>query len=163
MMSCCSKEKCADWGLFLLRLVLGVAFVYHGYGKLFGQTPGMEAFTGMVANIGFPAPMFFAYVAALIEFLGGIALLVGVHTKHAGYLLSLVMLVAIGGAMRFGFGPMGFSWLSIELPVMLLAMSLAVAWLGPGSMVLMHCPGNCCKNMCGCGKQECKTCTPDKK
>lgn len=162
MMMNCSKEKCADWGMFLLRLILGIVFVYHGYGKLFGMMPGMDAFSGMVGKMGFPAPAFFAYAAAIVEFLGGIMLLVGTHTKHAAYLLAFVMLVAIGGAMHFGFGPNGFSFMSIELPLVLLVTSLAVAFIGPGSMVLMHCPGKCCK--CDCGKKDCKMCTPgDKK
>jgi len=117
----------------------------------------------MLDKIGFPVPTLFAYAAALGEFLGGIAMLIGVHTKHAGYLLSFIMLVAIAGAHHFGFGPMGFSWMAIELPLAYLVMSLAVTQLGPGSMVLMSCPGSCCKSACGCGKKECGVCAVEKK
>jgi putative oxidoreductase len=159
----CSKEKCADWGLLLLRVMLGVAFIYHGYGKLFGQMPGMEGFTAGVAKMGFPAPALFAYLAALIEFLGGIAVLIGFHVKHAGYLIALVMAIAIGGALNFGFGPTGFSFAKIELALVYLVMSLSIAWLGAGSMVLMNCPGGCCKGKCDCNKKDCKMCNGDKK
>ena len=162
MKMCCSKEKCIDWALLLLRLMLGIAFVYHGYGKLFGE-PGMEGFTDVVGKIGFPASALFAYLAALIELLGGVAMLVGVHTKQAGYLIAFVMLVAISGVFHFGFRPTGFSFTSIELALAYMVMSLAIAWIGPGSMVLMHCPGSCCKGACGCGQKDCKTCTPDAK
>ncbi len=148
MMSC-SKENCADWGKFLLRLVLGVVFIYHGYGKLFGDMPGMEGFTKMVGGMGFPMPVVFAYLVALVEFIGGIAMLAGVYTRYAGYLLALVMVVAIALAKKFAY-PL------IELDLCLLAMSLAVAWIGPGSMVVM-------KNLpmdsgCCCGKDGCKMC-----
>ncbi len=160
----CSSSKCADWALFLLRLVLGVAFVYHGWGKLFGHMPGMEMFTGMVGKMGFPLPAVFAYIAALIEFIGGIMMLIGIHVKHAGYGLAAVMLVALLGAHRLGFGPTGFSFASIELPLAYFFMSLAVAFLGPGCMVLMRCPGKCCQGACDCGKKGCQMCkTGDKK
>lgn len=150
--------------MFILRLILGIAFIYHGYGKLFGTMPGMEMFAGMIGKMGFPMPAFFAYVAAIIEFVGGIALLIGIHTKHAAYLISLVLLVALGGAHRFGFGPTGFSFASIELPLAYLTMALAIAWIGPGTMVLMQCPGKCCKGQCDCNKKDCKMCASgDKK
>lgn len=160
----CSSEKCMNWGLFLLRVFLGLAFIYHGFGKLFGPMPGMEMFTGMVKSMGFPAPMFFAYVAAIIELVGGIALVVGSHVKHAGYALAVVMLVALFG-MTTGFGAhsMAFSFMALELPLAYLVMSLVVAWVGPGSIVLFHCPCPCCKK-CDCSKKDCKMCTSgDKK
>lgn len=150
----CSGAKCADWGLLLLRVVLGIVFIYHGYGKLFGQMPGMEAFTGMVDRMGFPLPALFAYLAALTECIGGIAMLAGAYTRYAGYLLAIVMLVAMGLAKKFAY-PM------IELDLTLFAMALAVAWIGPGSFVLMK---NMVQGGCCCGKKDCAACSPgDKK
>jgi uncharacterized membrane protein YphA (DoxX/SURF4 family) len=94
-LSCvCNCKNAKDWALLALRLVLGVIFVFHGYGKLWGA-PGIEAFTGMIDKIGFPAPALFAYLAALTEFIGGLALLAGIGTTVASGLLVIVMLVAI--------------------------------------------------------------------
>ena len=64
-----------------------------GYGKLFGSTPGIEGFTMMLTNIGVPAPEFFAYLTGIIEFFGGIALLIGFTTRIAAALLAINMLV----------------------------------------------------------------------
>lgn len=155
MMMNCSKEKCTDWALFLLRLVVGIVFVYHGYGKLFGMAPGMEGFTMMVGKMGLPVAGFFAYVVAIGEFVGGLAMLAGVYTKYAGYFLAFIMAVVVVFVKKFAY-PM------IELDLTLLAMSLAIAWMGPGSMVVMkNAPGdssNCCNS-----KDGCKMCAPGQK
>lgn len=109
----------------------------------------MDAFAMMVDKLGFPMPAVFAYLAALTEFLGGLAMLAGVYTRYAGYGLAIVMLVAIALAKKFAY-PM------IELDLTLFAMALAVAWIGPGSMVVMkNCPGDC---SCNCGKDGCGMC-----
>lgn len=122
---CCSKGSCIDCALLVLRLALGIIFVIHGYGKLFGNAPGMEAFTGMVAGLGFPAPALFAYIAALTEFLGGIAMILGIFTKPASVLLAIVMLVAWGGVKKFNL-PKG------DADFALLAMAVAIYLAGPG-------------------------------
>ena len=52
-LSCvCNCKNAKDWALLALRVALGVIFVFHGYGKLWGA-PGIEAFTGMIDKIGF--------------------------------------------------------------------------------------------------------------
>lgn len=114
----------------LLRVVVGAIFIYHGYGKLFGAMPGMEMFTGMVGKLGFPLPGLFAYAAALTEFLGGIAMLLGVFTNIVGWLLAIVMLVAFGMVKKFGI-PAG------EIDLTLLVMSVSLALMGPGKYSLM--------------------------
>lgn len=122
---CRSKEQCADVALLILRLAIGVIFILHGYGKLFGDAPGMTAFTGMVAQIGFPAPGLFAYAAALSEFFGGIALLLGVATNFATSLIAMVMLVALVGVKKFAL-PLA------DVDLALLAIAIAIYCMGPG-------------------------------
>ncbi|HTK05409.1 MAG TPA: DoxX family protein [Candidatus Eisenbacteria bacterium] len=90
-----SENKKQDIALLVLRLAAGVIFVLHGYGKLFGGNPGMEGFTKMVTGLGFPLPVVFAYAAALSEFLGGIALILGIFPRAATFFLGCVMLVAL--------------------------------------------------------------------
>ena len=124
----CSKEHRVDLALLVLRLVFGAIFIYHGYGKLFGGGPapiGMTMFTGMVAKLGFPAPEFFAYAAALSEFLGGIAILLGIWTKVFSVLVGFVMLVAIFGIKHHAY-PMS------DVDTALLAIVIAVYLAGPG-------------------------------
>ncbi len=79
-------------GLAVLRIIIGIIFVFHGADKLFGGIADTAGFFGMS---GIPAPALMAWVAALTEFLGGIALIVGFGSRIAAALLIGVMLVAI--------------------------------------------------------------------
>lgn len=120
-------------GMFLLRVVVGIVFIAHGWDKI----QNMEGVIGFFGSLGF-AP-FFAYLVAYVEFLGGIALLVGIYTRLAGYLLALVMLVAIFKVKLSG-GLLG----GYELDLVLLASLLALAGMGAGKYSLSG-------KMCGCG------------
>ena len=149
-MSSCKNAK--DWALLALRIAIGVIFILHGYDKLWGSI-GMTAFTGMVAHIGFPMPAFFAYVAALSEFFGGIALLVGIGTSIASALIAIVMLVAI-------FGVKGFHFPMIDSDFSLLAMSIAIFLMGAGrySVAAMMCKG--CEDGGACCNKDGKKMMP---
>ncbi|MBS3108968.1 DoxX family protein [Candidatus Woesearchaeota archaeon] len=121
--------KCSDWAPTVLRVVLGIVFIAHGYGKLWGGAPGMEAFTGMVVGLGMPA--FMAYVAAIVEFFGGILVLLGLFTRYAATLIGIVMLVAIFRA-KWGMPLVG----GYELDLALLAIAVALMLSGPGKLSL---------------------------
>ena len=139
---------CGSAGLLVLRLTTGLVFALHGYGKLFGGNPGMEAFTGMVGRLGFPAPSLFAYLAALSEFLGGIALILGVWTQVACIFLAFVMLVAFFMVKKHAL-PMG------DVDLALFGSVIALYCLGSGrySVIKKHaCSGNGCCG--GAGKEE---------
>ncbi|MCC7357172.1 DoxX family protein [Candidatus Uhrbacteria bacterium] len=142
----CKMHRChvskKHLALLLLRLGLGAVFIVHGYGKLFGMNPGMEMFTGMVAKLGFPMPVVFAYAAALTEFLGGIAMVLGLYTHIVGWFIAFVMLVAFSMVKKFGI-PAGDADLS------LLIMAVSVALMGPGKYSLMSKMG--LGGGCSCG------------
>ena len=83
-------EKLKPLALLLLRLGLGIIFVYHGYPKLFGDThQEMLQF----ARMGFPG--YFVFVAGVIEFFGGCLLFLGLFTRITGLLLAGEMAIAI--------------------------------------------------------------------
>ena len=85
----------ANAGLTLLRLFAGVSLALtHGIGKL---PPGEQLVQG-TANLGFPAPTFFAWAAALAEFAGGIGLALGLFTRISSFFVAFTMLVAAFGA-----------------------------------------------------------------
>ncbi|MEK6983277.1 MAG: DoxX family protein [Nanoarchaeota archaeon] len=82
-----------QWSLTLLRLVVGVIFLYHGYLKLF--VPG--GFVGTVdffTKIGIIMPNISALVVAVAEFFGGLFLILGMLTKWSSLVLMVNMLVA---------------------------------------------------------------------
>lgn len=101
----------------------------------------MEVFTGMVAGIGFPMPTLFAYAAALSEFVGGIAILLGVYVHVFAALTGIVMLVAISMMKKFVF-PLS------DPDLALLAISAALVLAGPGRFSLLKQGVKCCGGAC---------------
>jgi putative oxidoreductase len=82
----------APYGLAILRIVLGIAFLVHGWQKWAGGIDGVAGFFG---SIGIPAPTLVAYLVAIVETLGGLLLIIGFLTQISGILLAIVMLGAI--------------------------------------------------------------------
>jgi len=74
-----------------LRLFAGLSIALaHGINKL----PPSEGFTDAVGGLGFPLPEFFAWCAALAEFLGGLFLAIGLLSRPAACFLVINMGVA---------------------------------------------------------------------
>lgn len=120
-----------DWGLLLLRLALGVLFIIHGRPKLFGSQPGIKGFSGWLKSMNVPAAPFFGVVVPLIEFFGGIALIVGFGTQYAALLLTINMIVAgFLKKTKMGKGFMGDG--GFELDLALAAALLVLLTIGPG-------------------------------
>ena len=90
------NAKLHDVGLLLIRVLPGVVFTYHGAQKVFGAFggPGMEGFAGWLASMNVPMPTVSAWAAGLTEFLGGIALILGLGVRIVGLPLTVTMLVA---------------------------------------------------------------------
>lgn len=81
-------------GSALLRIFAGVAMAFgHGAGKL----PPGEGLISRAGQMGFPAPEFFAWAAALSEFAGGILLALGLFTRLSSFFIGATMLVALVG------------------------------------------------------------------
>jgi putative oxidoreductase len=87
----CIKPLRLSWrvstGLFLLRVVAGMAFILHGWGKI--QNP--FGWMGPDANI----PGIFQALAAVSEFGGGIAWILGLLTPLFSFGLACTMAVAV--------------------------------------------------------------------
>jgi uncharacterized membrane protein YphA (DoxX/SURF4 family) len=111
----------AAWGLLLLRMAMGFGFAFHGFAKFKG---GIENTSNWFDSLGIPG--IFAYGVALLEVMGGFALIAGVATKLVALLLAIVMTVAIW-KVKFANG-----YLSYELETMYLAASIALALNGSG-------------------------------
>ncbi|NLE37109.1 MAG: DoxX family protein [Pirellulaceae bacterium] len=112
-------------GLLLPRLVMGIAFILHGWPKI--QNP----FEWMGPDASMPAILL--ALAALAEFGGGIALVLGLLTRLASLGIGAVMVVAIGVVHVPQGDPFvskgGSSW---ELAAIYLACAILFLLLGPG-------------------------------
>jgi len=119
-------------GLAILRIVVGIVFLAHGYQKLF--VFHMGAVTKMMAGMGIPEPQVAAIVVSLVEFVGGIALVLGLGTRWAAMLLAIDMAVAVVKVHLHNglFSARG----GYEFPLTLLAACVALALAGPGSPAL---------------------------
>jgi len=88
MASTCAR----DCGLLIIRLGLGICFIFHGWPKV-KQIPFSWEDIGKMAHM--PEPRIMGMIAAFIEFGGGILLALGFLTRPAAVLLFLQMGVAV--------------------------------------------------------------------
>ena len=125
----------------LLRIAAGMIFVPHGFAKVFGSG-GAAAFAHDMPAYG--VPVLLGYVAAYAEFFGAILLVAGLFTRLDALLLAGTMAVAtfvvqLPDALHDvepGSITMFAVMKGIELPLSLLAATLAIALLGPGRISL---------------------------
>ncbi|MFP5235662.1 MAG: DoxX family protein [Acidobacteriota bacterium] len=90
--------------LLAIRLYWGWQFAVDGWGKLTHLAKVTDYFT----TLNLPAPHFTAIVVALVEFLGGILLAIGLGTRLVSLILFVNMTVAFLAAESDAF----FSFLS---------------------------------------------------
>lgn len=120
-----------SFGLTVLRIVVGIVFMVHGYQKLFKF--GFHGVAGMFGHMGIPLPAFFAVVVTLVEFVGGVLLITGVATRIAAALIAIEMLVAVLVVhLKNGFFNPG----GIEFPLTLLAAAICLTIAGGGAFSL---------------------------
>lgn len=120
-----------DRGLLLLRVALGVVFVMHGWQKAFVY--GHAGVTGAMAALGLPFPGVNATLITAVELGGGLALLAGLFTRPAAFVIAGAMAVAtLTAHLANGFFmPTGF-----EYTLTLMLASLAILMTGPGAYSL---------------------------
>ena len=91
-----NKTRSLDFiALLLLRIFLAPIMIIAGYGKLTGLENTAYYFG---EYLGMPAPMLMAVLAGLAEFVGGIAILIGLATRWFAIPLMFTMVVAAGTA-----------------------------------------------------------------
>ena len=119
------------WGLLPLRLVVALVFFMHGGQKVFYF--GVSGVADMLSKLGFVYPTFFAVLLMIIEVAGGFAILFGLFTRIAGFVLAVEMAIAIYVARLGGgfFTPYGF-----EFELTLLGACLSFAAVGAGGASL---------------------------
>lgn len=135
-------------GLLILRLFVGIVFIYSGYEKLVH----MDMIIGYFASIGLAS--FWAYVVAWVELIGGISVLVGYGSKVAATLLSIIMIVATYTTfVGMGINAAGY-------PFITLGASLALLFTGSGKYSFgSHC--GCPVKQGTCSADGCKECGAD--
>ena len=113
-------------GAFVMRVVLGVIMVAHGYTKIIPKD-ALYNFSHMVVRMHLP--LWLGYVSAFTEFFGGMLLIVGLLTRVAAFMTAIDMAVAIIKVHLHGglLGPNSFA-----LPLALFSISLMLVFTGSG-------------------------------
>lgn len=119
-----------------LRLPAGVIFVAHGAQKLFGAFGGygLEGTGQYMASLGLEPGYLMALLAGGSEFLGGLALLLGLLVRPAALMLAVTMVIAIVTAHLAN--GLFLSNGGYEFALALLAISIALLVQGAGHLSL---------------------------
>ncbi len=82
----------SQWALLPLRLLIGFGFAAHWFSK---SSAGPQKFADILQTIGVPMPNLMAWLTALIEFFGGLAIMAGAFVSVVSIPLTIIMLVAM--------------------------------------------------------------------
>jgi len=115
----------SDWGILVLRIVLGALLLVHGWPKIKNLRGTGQAFEGM----GFKAGVFWAAVVALVEFVGGLALIAGFFTQIVSFLVAVQFIVII---LKLKLPQKSF--MSFEFDLLILAASILLLTVGGGAL-----------------------------
>ncbi|HEX3783030.1 MAG TPA: DoxX family protein [Pseudonocardiaceae bacterium] len=124
----------ADFGLLVLRIVIGGTFAVYGLQHLFGlfHGTGVDSFGKFLQTAGYHYPTIMAWVGGGVELVGGAMLVLGLFTPvAAGALLALVSNVIV---LKW---PLGFFAANgYQFQLILAGAAFAVLFTGPGRVSL---------------------------
>ncbi len=113
-------------GTLILRIVIGIIFIYHAAPKLMSPK--------MVAN-SLKWPVFTVSVLGIIELVSGVALIIGRYEQQAALALGIIMVGAIGYKIikwKVPFSsPQKSGW---EIDLILLAACIEILLTGGGPL-----------------------------
>ena len=125
-----------EFGMLLLRGVVGLTLAAHGAQKLFGWFGGygLDRTADVMEMLGFRPGRRHAFMAGLVEFGGGLLLAFGLATPVAAALAASVMVVATMTAhVKNGFFATAGGY---EYNLVLGIAALSLAFTGPGTLSL---------------------------
>ncbi len=114
----------------LIRFIAGAILVFHGYNKLF--VAGVQGVADhVVAVLGLPVPLAWAYFIGILECFGGAALAIGFLTRPIAFMLTIefaiITLWHSGNGYVFTSPHGGY-----EYPLVLLVIYAAIFFRGAG-------------------------------
>jgi len=121
-----SLDRLQPLALLVVRLVVGVIMIGHGYPKIFG---GLSHHVQMVGNLGLPG--WLAYLSAAAEFFGGIMVIAGACTRCASFAIVIDLAVAIW-KVHWKNGLLGNG--GYQFPLALATLAFALIFFGAGPL-----------------------------
>ena len=136
-----------SWSHLVVRLGLGIVFFAHGAQKTFGWFGGRGLSATVAGFRQMNIPPAAATLAALVECLGGLALIVGFLARPAALGLIVVMLVAIvkvharhGFFINFAQTPGKGHGFEFNLALIVMALSILIGGAGALSIDRLIAP-----------------------
>jgi putative oxidoreductase len=125
-----------EWGLLILRVIVGLLFAGHAMQKLAGWFGGygISGTGGYFESIGIKPGRLMASLAGLGELIGGLLFAVGLLTPLAAVLIAGTMLVAI--VKVHGQNGLWVTQNGYEYNLVLMVIAIAVGLTGPGDFSL---------------------------
>jgi putative oxidoreductase len=120
-MTYCIMNTAFSYGLLPIRIMAGIVFIAHGIPKFYGVSGGF----GFFQSINLPPELFLPI--ALLEVIGGLAILLGVVTRIA----SLLFILEMTGAIVFVKLSKGFVG-GYEFELLLISICISLVLVGPG-------------------------------
>lgn len=85
----------SNLGILIMRIGLGVMFIYHGFPKMRGGPATWAELGTAMGYLGITfMPVVWGFLAACAEFIGGLCLIMGILYKPATVMLTVTMIVA---------------------------------------------------------------------
>jgi putative oxidoreductase len=94
-------QRFGDFALLLMRLFVGL-FLIWGVWDNITEASRMQEFVEFLRQHGFPSPRLLAPVSVYLQFVIGVAFVLGLFTRWAGILCIIHFAVAIAMVDRFG-------------------------------------------------------------
>ncbi len=117
-----------NFGVLVIRIGLGIMFIYHGFPKLMGGPKTWHGVGAATSVIGITfLPVIWGLIAALVETFGGFLVVIGLAFRPVCLLLFFNLLIAALSVFNKGGGWQGASH-AIEDAVMF----AGLLFIGPG-------------------------------
>src|SRR4051794_16930386 len=120
-----AKLEPLSW--LLLRCACGLILAVHGWGKI---SRGAEAMAPAFMKMGYEHAVPLIWFLAFVEFVGGLAIALGLFTRFFAAMVTIEMAVILFAHYL----PNGFSWLNRGYEFVLLwgLVAMAIWWRGGG-------------------------------
>ncbi|KAB7671752.1 DoxX family protein [Bacillus sp. B1-b2] len=121
-----------DLGLLIIRIIIGLVFMFYGAQKLFGLFGGhgIKGTGGWFESIGVKPGNVAAILAGAGELLSGLLFILGLFLPVAAVIITIIMLgaiVKVHGPKGFANGAGGY-----EYNLVLIIVAIGIALIGPG-------------------------------
>ncbi|MEX2436724.1 MAG: DoxX family protein [Candidatus Paceibacterota bacterium] len=112
----------SDWAILALRIILGLVLIFHGYPKIKNLKKNAKDFNKM----GFKPGMFWGSLVAILEVVGGVALIAGFLTQTLA-IIFIVQFIVIMLTIKRNAGFKG-----IEIDLLIVGGLLVLVTIGGG-------------------------------